>query len=110
MKVTSNAYFIFVTQYDTKSKPGHFKWPLESPHTLNISTSLHWFQVTQNNKNSSLQYTRKGDHSKQISKQYYSILSLHFTSTSINLKDRMRNEELWRRSGIEDAAKAARRQ
>jgi hypothetical protein len=28
----------------------------------------------------------------------------------INLKDRMRNEELRRRSGIEDAAKAARRQ
>jgi hypothetical protein len=27
----------------------------------------------------------------------------------INLKDRMRNEELRRRSGIEDAAKAARR-
>jgi hypothetical protein len=28
----------------------------------------------------------------------------------INLEDRMRNEELRRRSGIEDAAKAARRQ
>jgi hypothetical protein len=34
MMVTSNEYFIFVIEYDTKSKHGDFKWPLESPTHL----------------------------------------------------------------------------